>query len=83
VAFFCSVLSPNATRPNAVLNLAYVGAVVLATAVVTLGISLLRGATGSGQVSRVRFQQRTRVSLLLSALYSQSAGSSIRSTRSG
>jgi hypothetical protein len=42
VAFFFSVLTPQATRPNAVINLAYVGAVVLAASVVTLGIGLLR-----------------------------------------
>ncbi len=42
VAFFFSVLTPDATRPNAVINLAYVGAVVLALSVVTLGIGLLR-----------------------------------------
>ncbi len=30
VAFFLSVLSPDATQPNGLINLAYVGAIVLA-----------------------------------------------------
>jgi hypothetical protein len=47
VAFFGSVLTPDATRPNAVLNLAYVGAVVLAASVITLGIGLLRNQDAS------------------------------------
>jgi hypothetical protein len=42
VAFFFSVLTPDATRPNAVINLAYVGAAVLATGLVILGIGLIR-----------------------------------------
>lgn len=42
VAFFFSVLTPDATKPNALINLAYVGAVVLALAVLTLGIGLIR-----------------------------------------
>jgi len=42
VAFFLSVLTPTATEPNALINLAYAGAVVLAAAVVTLGVGLLR-----------------------------------------
>ena len=41
-AFFLSVLTPDATKPNAMINLAYVGAVVLALAVLTLGIGLIR-----------------------------------------
>jgi hypothetical protein len=43
-AFFLSVLSPEATKPNALINLAYVGAVVLAISVLTLGIGLIRSA---------------------------------------
>ena len=43
VAFFLSVLRPDAREPNAVIYLAYVGAVVLAAGVVVLGIGLLRG----------------------------------------
>jgi len=41
-AFFLSVLSPNATAPNALIYLAYVGAVVLAAGVLALGIGLVR-----------------------------------------
>jgi len=41
-AFFFSVLNADATRPNAVIYLAYVGAVVLAIGLVTLGIGLIR-----------------------------------------
>jgi len=40
-AFFLSVLRPTATRPNALINLAYVGAVVLAIGLIVLGIGLL------------------------------------------
>ena len=41
-AFFFSVLKPGATSPNGFINLAYVGAVILATGVLTLGIGLVR-----------------------------------------
>jgi hypothetical protein len=41
-AFFFSVLTPDATQPNALINLAYVGAVFLAAGVLILGIGLLR-----------------------------------------
>jgi hypothetical protein len=41
-AFFLSVLSPDATVPNALIYLAYVGAVVLAAGVLVLGIGLVR-----------------------------------------
>ena len=40
--FFLSILSPDATRPNALIALTYAGAVVLATGVVVLGIGLVR-----------------------------------------
>jgi hypothetical protein len=43
-AFFLSVLSPTATQPNRLIYLAYVGAVILAAGVVTLGIGLIRAA---------------------------------------
>ena len=39
-AFFLSVLPPDATVPNALIYLAYVGAVVLAAGVLILGIGL-------------------------------------------
>jgi len=41
VAFFLSVLSPTATKPNALIYLAYVGAVVLTIGLVVLGVGLL------------------------------------------
>jgi hypothetical protein len=41
-AFFLSVLSPDATRPNQLIYLAYVGAVILAIGLVLLGVGLLR-----------------------------------------
>ncbi|HMC22247.1 MAG TPA: hypothetical protein VKL19_10395 [Thermoanaerobaculia bacterium] len=43
-AFFLSVLTPAATQPNAFINLAYVGAILLAVSVATLGIGLIRSA---------------------------------------
>lgn len=47
-AFFLSILSPTATRPNGLINLAYVGGVVLAAGVVTLGVGLIRAASEGG-----------------------------------
>ena len=44
IAFFLSVLSPDATEPNALIYLAYVGAVSLIAGLLTLGIGLLRAA---------------------------------------
>ena len=41
-AFFLSVASPVAQKPNSLIYLAYAGAVVLTLAMVTLGIGLLR-----------------------------------------
>lgn len=41
-AFFFSVLSPTATEPNSFIYLAFVGAVLLALGLLTLGIGLLR-----------------------------------------
>jgi len=41
-AFFMSVLSPDATEPNAMIYLAFVGAVSLASGVLILGIGLVR-----------------------------------------
>jgi hypothetical protein len=43
-AFFLSVLSPDATEPNSMILLAYLGAAVLASGVATLGVGLLRRA---------------------------------------
>lgn len=42
VAFFLSVTSAEATQPNALISLAYVGAVVLTGGLITLGIGLIR-----------------------------------------
>src|SRR5215467_8229398 len=43
-AFFLSVAFPTATEPNGLMNLAYVGAVFLAGAVLSLGVGLIRAA---------------------------------------
>jgi hypothetical protein len=43
-AFFLSVASPTAREPNDLINLAYVGALFLAGAVLTLGVGLIRAA---------------------------------------
>jgi drug/metabolite transporter superfamily protein YnfA len=43
-AFFLSVISPNATQPNGLINLAYVGALALAGSVLSLGVGLMRAA---------------------------------------
>jgi len=43
-AFFLSVIPPDAKQPNALINLAYVGALFLAAAVLTLGVGLIRAA---------------------------------------
>jgi uncharacterized membrane protein len=45
-AFFLSVLSPDATEPNALINLAYVGAVSLGLGLVVLGVGLVRKPPG-------------------------------------
>jgi hypothetical protein len=41
-AFFFSILKANATEPNAVIYLAYVGAVILALSLIILGVGLVR-----------------------------------------
>ena len=40
--FFLSVLSPEATEPNRLIYLAYLGAVILAGGLLTLGVGLIR-----------------------------------------
>jgi hypothetical protein len=49
-AFFLSVLSPNAAQPNALIYLAYLGALFLAGGLLILGTGLLRapGERGRG-----------------------------------
>jgi hypothetical protein len=42
LAFFLSVLSPEATEPNAMIYLAYVAGVVLAVGLIVLGVGLIR-----------------------------------------
>ena len=42
--FFLSIASPSADRPNRLINLAYLGAVSVVIAMVTLGIGLMRAA---------------------------------------
>ncbi len=42
LAFFLSVLSPEATEPNAMIYLAYVAGTVLAVGLLVLGIGLIR-----------------------------------------
>jgi len=41
-AFFFSVLSADVTRPNGLINLAWVGVALLVTGLLTLGIGLIR-----------------------------------------
>ena len=43
-ALFLSVTSPKATAPNGLINLAYLGALFLAAAVLSLGVGLIRAA---------------------------------------
>ncbi|MGO8970768.1 MAG: hypothetical protein ACLQDQ_14510 [Myxococcaceae bacterium] len=43
-AFFLSVASPDARHPNGLINFAYVGALFLAAAVLSLGVGLIRAA---------------------------------------
>lgn len=49
-AFFLSVASPEASEPNALINLAYIGAVFLAGAVLTLGVGLIRAGRRKNEV---------------------------------
>ncbi|MEO8414918.1 MAG: hypothetical protein ABI472_14720, partial [Ginsengibacter sp.] len=41
-AFFFSVLTPDATKPNEIINLAYAGASLLIIGLLVLGVGLLR-----------------------------------------
>jgi uncharacterized membrane protein len=49
-AFFFSVASPQAREPNGLINLAYVGALFLGAAVLTLGVGLIRAARRESRV---------------------------------
>jgi hypothetical protein len=44
IAFFLSIARPGAERPTRLVNLAYLGAIVLTVGMLTLGIGLLRAA---------------------------------------
>ena len=46
LAFFLSVPSPEATEPNALIYLAYIGAVSLTAGLLVLGVGLVRGRGG-------------------------------------
>jgi hypothetical protein len=48
VAFFLSVLAADATEPNGLIYLAFVGAVSLVVGLFTLGVGLLRGPRSDG-----------------------------------
>jgi hypothetical protein len=48
-AFFFSVWSPSATQPNGFIYLAAVGALLLAPALLILGVGLLRATSGPGE----------------------------------
>jgi hypothetical protein len=49
IAFFLSVTSPDATKPNALIYLAYVGAISLAVGLLVLGVGLIRRPRTSRQ----------------------------------
>jgi hypothetical protein len=51
VGFFLSVLSPEATEPNAMINLTFVAGLLLGVGVLTLGIGLIRGRSTQGMPS--------------------------------
>ena len=51
LAFFLSVLSPDATEPNALINLAYLGGISLAAGLLTLGVGLIRGSRAGSEAS--------------------------------
>jgi len=44
LGFFLSVASPRTTQPNGLIGLVYAGAVILALAMVVLGVGLIRAA---------------------------------------
>ena len=43
LGFFLSVLSPEATEPNAMIYVAYVAGLLLAVGLLVLGVGLIRG----------------------------------------
>ncbi|MGH2531430.1 MAG: hypothetical protein ACRDJW_03890 [Thermomicrobiales bacterium] len=44
LGFFLSIVSPKASKPNALIGLVYLGALSLAVGTVTLGVGLLRAS---------------------------------------
>jgi hypothetical protein len=60
IAFFLSVLSPEATEPNALIYLAYLGAVSLVAGLLTLGVGLIRGAGNGPEPTDVQLDLRTQ-----------------------
>ncbi len=54
VAFFLSVLMPQDREPSPVIHLAYAGAVVLVSGLLTLGVGLFRSETPRSAPSRSR-----------------------------
>jgi heme/copper-type cytochrome/quinol oxidase subunit 4 len=50
LAFFLSVLSPEATEPNALIYLAYVAGILLAVGLLILGVGLIRGRRTSREI---------------------------------
>ena len=44
IAFFLSIVRPDAERPTRLVNLAYLGAISLTVGTVALGVGLLRAA---------------------------------------
>jgi hypothetical protein len=51
LAFFLSVLSPEATEPNAMIYLAYVAGLLLAVGLLVLGVGLIRGRRMSSETA--------------------------------
>ena len=51
LAFFLSILSPEATEPNAMIYLTYVAGLLLAVGLLALAVGLLRGRQHPGRVA--------------------------------
>jgi CDP-diglyceride synthetase len=60
VAFFLSVLSPAATEPNAMIYLAYVGAISLTFGLFVLGVGLVRKRSGAAEHAAINDEERTQ-----------------------
>lgn len=53
LAFFLSVLDPDATEPNILIYLAYVGGAVVFAAMLTLAVGLLRATSHADEPTRI------------------------------